>query len=41
MNCEELMIRQMPVGCVTFNKHYTDLFVEVRKKMGKLAELHT
>ncbi|PKN98571.1 MAG: 2,4-dienoyl-CoA reductase [Chloroflexi bacterium HGW-Chloroflexi-4] len=41
MNCEELMIRQMPVGCVTFNKYYTDLFVEVRKKMGKLAELHT
>lgn len=41
MNCEELMIRQKPVGCVAFNKTYTDLFVEVRKTMGKLAELHT
>lgn len=41
MNCEELMIRQQPVGCVAFNKVYTDLFVECRKKYGKLAELHT
>jgi 2,4-dienoyl-CoA reductase-like NADH-dependent reductase (Old Yellow Enzyme family) len=41
MNCEELMIRQMPVGCVTYNKYYTGLFQEVRKKMGKLEELHT
>lgn len=41
MNCEELMIRQQPVGCVAFNKVYTDKFVECRKKYGKLAELHT
>lgn len=41
MNCEELMIRQQPVGCVAFNKVYTDLFVACRKKYGKLAELHT
>ena len=41
MNCEELMIRQMPVGCVTFNKPYTQLFRDVRKQMGKLEELHT
>jgi hypothetical protein len=41
MNCEELMIQQKPVGCVTFNRYYTDLFLEVRKSMGKLAELHT
>lgn len=41
MNCEELMIRQQPVGCVTFNKTYTQKFVECRKKYGKLAELHT
>lgn len=41
MNCEELMIRQQPVGCVTYNKFYTDKFVECRKKYGKLAELHT
>ncbi|MPN35934.1 hypothetical protein SDC9_183439 [bioreactor metagenome] len=41
MNCEELMIRQKPVGCVSFNRYYTDLFMQVRKEMGKLAELHT
>jgi hypothetical protein len=41
MNCEELMIRQMPVGCVAYNKHYAGLFKEVRKTMGKLEELHT
>jgi 2,4-dienoyl-CoA reductase-like NADH-dependent reductase (Old Yellow Enzyme family) len=41
MNCEELMIRQMPVGCVSFNKPYLELFRQVRKKMGKLEELHT
>jgi len=41
MNCEELMIRQQPVGCVLYNKPYTELFREVRKKMGKLTELHT
>ena len=41
MNCEELMIRQQPVGCVAFNKPYTQRLVEIRKKMGKLTELHT
>jgi 2,4-dienoyl-CoA reductase-like NADH-dependent reductase (Old Yellow Enzyme family) len=41
MNCEELMIRQQPVGCVAFNRQYTELFKEVRKTMGKLTELHT
>ncbi len=41
MNCEELMIRQMPVGCVMYNKTYTQLFKEMRAKFGKLAELHT
>ncbi|KPL77341.1 2,4-dienoyl-CoA reductase [Ornatilinea apprima] len=41
LNCEELMIRQMPVGCVLYNKTYTELFREARKKYGKLAELHT
>ena len=41
MNCEELMLRQQPVGCVLYNKPYTQSFVEIRKKMGKLAELHT
>lgn len=41
MNCEELMLRQKPVGCVAFNKPYTELFREVRRTYGKLAELHT
>lgn len=41
MNCEELMIRQMPVGCVLYNKPYLDVFKGVRKTMGKLAELHS
>ncbi len=41
MNCEELMIRQQPVGCVAYNRTYTELFKEVRKTFGKLTELHT
>lgn len=41
MNCEELMIRQQHVGCATYNKYYTNLFVETRKQFGKLTELHT
>ncbi|MFV0401451.1 MAG: hypothetical protein ACK5LX_12680 [Oscillospiraceae bacterium] len=41
MNCEELMLRQMPVGCVLYNKHYTGLFKEMRQSMGKLSELHS
>jgi 2,4-dienoyl-CoA reductase-like NADH-dependent reductase (Old Yellow Enzyme family) len=41
MYCEELMIRQIPVGCVIYNKPYTTRFVEIRKKKGKLSELHT
>lgn len=41
MNCEELMLRQQPVGCVTFNKTYTKIFLEMRKEFGKLSNLHT
>jgi 2,4-dienoyl-CoA reductase-like NADH-dependent reductase (Old Yellow Enzyme family) len=41
MNCEELMLRQKPVGCVLYNRTYTELFKETRKSMGKLAELHS
>lgn len=41
MNCEELMIRQQPVGCVLYNKPYLERFMEIRKTMGKLSELHT
>ncbi|MDR1530894.1 MAG: 2,4-dienoyl-CoA reductase [Clostridiales bacterium] len=41
MNCEELMLRQKPVGCVLYNETYRELFKEVRKSLGKLAELHS
>ncbi len=41
MNCEELMIRQQPVGCVAYNRPYAQRLVETRKKYGKLSELHT
>ena len=41
MNCEELMLRQKPVGCVLFNKYYSQLFKEVRQTFGKLEELHS
>ena len=41
MNCEELMLRQQPVGCVLYNKPYTERFREMRRSCGKLAELHT
>lgn len=41
MNCEELMIRQQPVGCVAFNKPYAQRLLEIRRQMGKLKELHT
>ncbi|MCK5570070.1 MAG: 2,4-dienoyl-CoA reductase, partial [Spirochaetes bacterium] len=35
-NCVELLIRQQNVGCTTYNKPYTKLLKDVRKKMGKL-----
>jgi hypothetical protein len=41
MFCEELMLRQTPVGCVLYNRPYTARFLEIRKQKGKLAELHT
>ena len=40
-NCLELLIRQTPVGCCTFNKKYTDILVDERKKYGKLKVAHT
>lgn len=40
MNCEELMLRQQPVGCVPFNPIYTKIFKETRDQFGKLTELH-
>jgi 2,4-dienoyl-CoA reductase-like NADH-dependent reductase (Old Yellow Enzyme family) len=35
-NCVELLIRQQNVGCTTYNKPYTQLLKDVRKKLGKL-----
>lgn len=40
-NCLELLIRQTPVGCATFNKKYTDILVNVRKEKGPLKVSHT
>ena len=40
-NCIELLIRQTPVGCVTYNKRFTDIFVNERKLHGKLTQTHT
>ena len=40
-NCLELLIRQTPVGCVSYNKRFTDIFVEQRKLHGKLTQAHT
>lgn len=40
-NCLELLIRQQPIGCCTYNKFYTDVLVNVRKEKGKLRQNHT
>lgn len=40
-NCLELLIRQTPVGCCTFNKKYTDILVAERKAHGALKTAHT
>lgn len=40
-NCLELLIQQAPIGCATFNKHYTDVLVNTRKEKGRLKEKHT
>ena len=40
-NCLELLIRQTPVGCCTFNKKYTDILVKERKEHGPLKIAHT
>lgn len=40
-NCLELLIRQKPIGCCTYNKYYTDILVQTRKEMGRLKEMHT
>ncbi len=40
-NCLELLIRQEPIGCCTFNKYYTQVLQDVRKAKGKLTQNHT
>lgn len=40
-NCLELLIRQKPIGCCTYNKYYTDILVQTRKEMGRLKVMHT
>ena len=40
-NCLELLIRQKPVGCCTYNKYYTNVLVATRKELGRLKEAHT
>lgn len=40
-NCLELLIRQRPVGCCTYNKFYTEVLVKTRKELGRLKEAHT
>jgi 2,4-dienoyl-CoA reductase-like NADH-dependent reductase (Old Yellow Enzyme family) len=41
LNCLELMIRQEHIGCATFNKRYTETFVTMRKRLGKVGAMHT
>jgi 2,4-dienoyl-CoA reductase-like NADH-dependent reductase (Old Yellow Enzyme family) len=40
-NCIEFLIRQMPVGCATYDREYAKALKEIRKQMGKLTEKHT
>jgi 2,4-dienoyl-CoA reductase-like NADH-dependent reductase (Old Yellow Enzyme family) len=40
-NCLELLIRQRPIGCCTYNKYYTNILVETRKEKGSLKEKRT
>lgn len=40
-NCLELLIQQSPIGCATFNKHYTQVLVDTRREKGRLKVNHT
>src|SRR5512136_2936782 len=40
-NCLELLIRQRPIGCCTYNKYYTKVLVNTRKELGRLKVTHT
>ena len=38
-NCIEFLIRQVPVGCSTYEKEYTLALKQIRKERGELAEV--
>lgn len=40
-NCVELLIRQMPVACCTYNKEYAKALSNARKQKGKLKAKRT
>lgn len=40
-NCLELLIRQVEIGCCTYNKYYTNVLVNARKEQGPLRAMHT
>lgn len=40
-NCIELLIRQRPVGCTTYEREYTETLQAIRKEEGLLKEKHT
>lgn len=40
-HCLELLIRQKPIGCCTYNKRYTQILLDTRKELGSLKEKHT
>jgi len=40
-NCLELLIRQVEIGCCTYNKHYTNVLLKARKEQGRLQQSHT
>jgi len=40
-NCVELLIRQMPVACTTYNKDYAKALSNARKEQGKLKAKRT
>jgi 2,4-dienoyl-CoA reductase-like NADH-dependent reductase (Old Yellow Enzyme family) len=40
-NCLELLIRQRPIGCSTYNKYYAQVLLKTRKEKGRLTVAHT
>ncbi len=40
-HCLELLIRQKPIGCCTYNKKYTKVLQQARKEYGDLKEKRT